>query len=567
MAKVAAYLASQPAYQWFSQFLKILESDTAIVLVTPSSNKFNDFGTQASIDILVMYGSKQITIATKMILKKISGDRTEFSTSEVFRGLLNEHPIKLELALKDYQFLSAVGSRKDYRELISLLGSDLAIEALKIIHDSGALQRYEPENSDLQVLRQLPAFGQSLFRSDESFVAAFDLAAMLIPALANEMNFHGNVKFRARAPQLSNDNGLLLSFETNVIEDNRICVLIGENGVGKTHILKNLAETFGALDFPPDSINEDNFYRPFRVLQIPSPLDSYRENSDLPRLKLRQHPATKEGWKSITRNITHFLRDTKDEIEGLGDYALLKRALAPFFDFQNLALPLLPGASQTYQIVLDDSGVPYSLLRHYLYSTEGRRSEFFGLIDFENPPAFIKDGQIFELSSGERALFGLAVIALCDIERGSLVLLDEPELSLHPKMIAELMRLLGFILNARQAHCVIATHSLYVIREAPSEAVHVLQKQENGKTDDFFPMLATLGAGLTELSNVVFNDVHIREYFAARIENLVEAASPEDIQSMLPEMRRLIGEAGTFAMNRALDARNNGKNSKLMDKK
>jgi len=550
MANVAIYLVPPPVLRWITETSESLDPETAIIAVGPSSDRFNDFGTQAAIELYMMYRGKTVSVSAKMILKRLASETTEISTSRVFSGLLADRPVELVKALKEYQFLAALASRKDYRVVVTLLGTALARDALTAIHDTGTLQQYAPDNADLRALRELPEFGQSLLRYDEAFVAAFDVAALL--SSANDPAPAEKVSFRARAPQLESEQGLLLSFDSNVLENNRICVLIGENGVGKTNILNNVAMMFAEDDVTqePDRAS----FRPRSVLQIPSPLDEAHDERHLPRLTIRQHPSTERGWRSITGMIARIVRGIPDENQHR-DYLLLKRALSPFFDFDNFALPVREAAPPTFVGVTDRHRRRYIRASDYEFAPEGRRTAFFGYIDTDAPPAFIKNDQIFPLSSGERALLGLAVIIMHDIGRGDLVLLDEPELSLHPRMIAELMRLLGLILNAREASCIIATHSIYVIRETPSDAVHVLQRGANGMTSDYFPMLATLGAGLTELSNVVFDDVHIREYFTERIEAAIGRAPIDSLDLLLPEMRRLVGETGMMVMNKALEAR------------
>lgn len=556
MASVAVYLVPS-GVDWITDLTRQTQEHSEVTLaIAPSSDRFDDFGTQAAISLYVIFRGRAASITAKMILKKSTLNTIETSTSRVLRQL-TDRPIELKYALKDYEFLTAVASRMDYRSAVNFLGPELAKEALVAIHDVGALMHFSPGASDLRTLRELPAFGQSLLRYDEAFIAAFDVPALF--SVTSHPDLPETLNFRARAPQLENDQGILISFDTNVLEKNRICVLVGENGVGKTHVLNNIGEMFG-IDTPevPDGAN----FRPRQVVKIPSPLDHHPDQDrayhqlHLGRLTINSHPSTKHGWRNITGKLAKFVRGDSSGVL-LDEYALLKRALAPFFDFDNLALPVRDATPPTVAGVLDHNGRSYVRPTDYEFTSEGLRTEFFGYIDTEAPPAFIEDGKIFPLSSGERALLGLAVIILHDIGRGDLVLLDEPELSLHPRMIAELMRLLGFTLNARDAYCVIATHSIYVIREIPSDGVHVLQKKENGKTADYFPMLATLGAGLTELSNVVFNDVHIREYFTVRIESAVDRAGPNLMESLLPEIRRLVGETGIRTMKKALDAHNN----------
>jgi hypothetical protein len=68
---------------------------------------------------------------------------------------------------------------------------------------------------------------------------------------------------------------------------------------------------------------------------------------------------------------------------------------------------------------------------------------------------------------------------------------------------------------------------------------------EAGAIVDYEPMIQTLGAGLTELSNVIFDDWNIKEYFQQRIEEYLEKPrSDEEIS----RARNQLGETARAAM-------------------
>jgi predicted ATPase len=75
--------------------------------------------------------------------------------------------------------------------------------------------------------------------------------------------------------------------------------------------------------------------------------------------------------------------------------------------------------------------------------------------------------------SGEFAVVRL-VVALAGAEPGSLILLDEPEVSLHPGAQERLMRFLFARVKALKHQVVLATHSPGIIRWLPPEAIKVL---------------------------------------------------------------------------------------------
>ena len=95
---------------------------------------------------------------------------------------------------------------------------------------------------------------------------------------------------------------------------------------------------------------------------------------------------------------------------------------------------------------------------------------------------------INELSSGEKQLF-LRTLAIKMLEpENSIIMIDEPELSLHPKWqqkIVDVYRKIG-----RNNQIILATHSPHILGSVEKENIILLKKNENGivkvKTGDEF---------------------------------------------------------------------------------
>ena len=93
-----------------------------------------------------------------------------------------------------------------------------------------------------------------------------------------------------------------------------------------------------------------------------------------------------------------------------------------------------------------------------------------------------------QLSSGERQILGTATRLIEHAVNGSIILIDEPEVSLHPTwQIAYIPHLLQALSHLRAAHVVIATHSHFMVSDvdeaasltvATHESVHGLRQFE-----------------------------------------------------------------------------------------
>ena len=498
--------------------------DFPYLIVFPSSDRFNDFGTSSRVEYLAARGG-QVTperILGKMLIaphetKKVVPQTTDF-LDKVARAASTDGALApLSKALEGNFFLGALLDSDQYLKLIASVGQRQALELLFEAHDLAALQEGADPNRDVVFFRTTSAYGQSLLRLDSTFIAVFGFANQL---KGPERPLGGVERpDTIEIEEASLEKGSLrLSFLPDALGTNRINVLVGPNGTGKTKLLRALATTQPDISHGP-------------ILFVPSPLDDPAAFENVGGVQVKAHPATGQGWTDLTHLLSLILRSK-------AEYAQLERSVEGFIELDQLLLPLKEAADlpDSSPIIIREQR--YVRLADLAHGPEGKRTEIMGWVDLDLPPLVATQAQHRALSSGERALLGMSCILLAVVPQSGLVLLDEPELSLHPRMIAELMRLLGFLLETREAHCVIATHSLYVVRETPSSAVHVLKRSVNSKKiQDFQPMLQTLGAGLTELSNVIFDDWDIHEYFERRVvEFLARKHTPEEITAASLEL-------------------------------
>ena len=98
---------------------------------------------------------------------------------------------------------------------------------------------------------------------------------------------------------------------------------------------------------------------------------------------------------------------------------------------------------------------------------------------FENSAG--EEFDINDLSSGEKQLF-LRTLSIKMLEpKNSIILIDEPELSLHPKWqqrIIEVYRKIG-----ENNQIIVATHSPHILGSVSNENIFILYRNENGKIE------------------------------------------------------------------------------------
>ena len=152
----------------------------------------------------------------------------------------------------------------------------------------------------------------------------------------------------------------------------------------------------------------------------------------------------------------------------------------------------------------------------------------------EEGVTLFKNGAPLEMSSGQRLFSYVVINVLGAIRRNSLILIDEPELFLHPSLEIELISMLKSILKAYSSKALIATHSLVLTREVPRDCVYVFQPTGDGLIIKH-PPFQTFGGDVQRISSYVFGDNSVSKPFEKWIEDQVaELGSRDAVLALLP---------------------------------
>lgn len=153
-----------------------------------------------------------------------------------------------------------------------------------------------------------------------------------------------------------------------------------------------------------------------------------------------------------------------------------------------------------------------------------------------------------DMSSGEFAMLSTVLsISAAASDAHTLVLLDEPELSLHPNWQMTLIDNLDRALKDKVCHLLIATHSHMLVSDLPMNrsSVTQIEKDETGRLNANAISECTYGWSAEEVLLKVFKTATDRNrYFGERIGNLLErmgdnTITPEEVKGELDELQEI----------------------------
>jgi len=175
-----------------------------------------------------------------------------------------------------------------------------------------------------------------------------------------------------------------------------------------------------------------------------------------------------------------------------------------------IGLSLKDGVETEKYVEINQAGIEYLPEQRIILIKQNIDKEELPILnfdDFDKKVSFYDLKQEFYwLSSGQLVFGNLIINLLSMIKRESLIIIDEPENTLHPTFEIIFMNMLYEILDDYKSFCVIATHSAVLTREVPKEFVQIIDIDSDGQPQVIIPPFETLGSSLTKINNYIFND-------------------------------------------------------------
>ncbi len=395
----------------------------------------------------------------------------------------------------------SLGQTIDYYEALEALGGPVCNEILRALRDVTAdesiAKAFEPE----------PGFHVSLVRFSEAARIYHYRPRRLHrePPPPEPVGF----TFKTTLPGFSeveeDAHKLDLDFHPEPGSVGRLCALVGKNGTGKTQLLARLAWALWGLHRHGTETLSLHGAPVGRVIAVSySALDAFER----PPFDFLAGEINESEARPVTDNYQYCgFRDR----EGLLRPELLFAGLAR--DLANIArrgrLTLWKDMLGQTRLAEDDPELSAALEAN---DTEGMLRA------------------VRHLGAGQKTAVTVLTRILASIRNGAVVLIDEPELNLHPSLLAALLRVLHDWLARFDGHGIIATHSPIGLQEIPGRNVRVLRRV--GRVPKIQPYDAeSFGQSISDIVGEVFGvDESDKNYVTVLRELLAGGMSPEAIE-------------------------------------
>ena len=320
----------------------------------------------------------------------------------------------------------------------------------------------------------------------------------------------------------------------NNTPSSNIHVLIGNNGIGKTTIIKGMLH---ALLFNDESEKygkiETGWGETFaNIVNITfSAFDDPICQEDIPNSKI---PYTYIGliYAQYDENGNRNRYAKYNQLQSLffeSFYQIIKSSIKK--ELWNRSIDILQSDSTFKELNIKEWGnkneEKFGLIRDkFSMKIDESEIQYRIRLEYEYYREIVNENFSI-LSSGHKNILLTLVSLINYVEEKTLVILDEPEEHLHPPLVAAFIRALSELLTYRNGVAVIATHSPVIVQEVPQKCVWKIRR--NGKYRIFNrPEIETYGENLGELTTEIFGYDVQKSGFHALLKEAAEKTNSYD---------------------------------------
>ncbi len=516
-------------------------------------DRWNDHGYQTQYHLSVVAKKSETYVGAVKILKRGQTDSDEIQITEDFSKLSKE-------------FVS-IGESLDYYERLAELKADERNVILTSLRDAVRLPELQENfgredgwttslfrEQKTDQVREYLALAKALVENDFTSVPGSDFSFSFLPGGWREpleFDFTG----------VAVDDEPVGFFPHSWELPGRIIAIIGTNASGKSTLLARIARVgFGTVASREEgefdalgSIDPTGIGFPRIVAVSYSAFDSFK----LPGIKPRgdapdeREQIIKDSRAGEGRFVFCGLRDIASELQEL----IEQESDDGEFQHDRVTRTLLKSIDELAQ----DFGRTVELCRK-----RGQWTVFQDALEIlVADPSFSElenTGALEDLlkhdpvktfhawSTGHKVCLQIIASLCAYLTPRSLLLFDEPEMHLHPPLLAALMHAIRRILKQRRAFGVVATHSPVVIQE--TLARHVIVVRREGNVADWYRApVETFGENVGNLTNQVFGLNSEVSNFYSVLDKLIDRLGELDAIEALFEPYGLSHQARAYVMS------------------
>ncbi len=476
-------------------------TEPGTILIAPSSDGWNDFGERILIEAVLQprlgakFGSERLEFRGFFGFLDKQGDGYD---TLPLRDLIDRASAPTS-AEKVPEYFTMLPDMETYRRIVGQLGPEEARIVLREMNDIVEADDRPTGRRWLSKARNNQLFLNAFLRNSEAYFTWKNAAPILRGVEFEELGRTSSglhLQFQLAGRPNAHDLKFRFSQGEPVLPQ-RFAVVIGKNGVGKSQALAQIVDA--ALHGKKELTDLDGDRPVFnRILGFyPSPSTSSVYPSDRrkrSRFWYRRFPLMSRWSKQTASDLIIQLARSIEGIAGQSRYKIFLNAVSAIEGHTELVLRAKVG-----------EGFPVSIF-DLNQGGEQKRLERYASIHIGIEPVRLIEGKTYPLSSGELSFLRFAALASLFVENGTLLLFDEPETHLHPNFISQFVALLDTLLKQTGSVAILATHSVYFVRETMEDQVTVLRSDADRRISAETPTLKTFGADVGAISYFVFGE-------------------------------------------------------------
>jgi len=375
-------------------------------------------------------------------------------------------------------------------------------------------------------------FNSSLLR-DMTSKKALEYGWLIIEnrTLGKNISFDLNFKLE----NFDNEHKIEINFKDSIFPQN-INVLIGSNGTGKSQTLIYLIDELLGLG-TTQQLNKIPVFNQIVVIAY-SPFENFLVSLKDTKINIKSvykyfgfRDENEEFHQklpfvnSIDSIISIINEDSEKDffVDRPNKFETFITVIKKAIDFDYIGFEI-EEVSSTFQTFSENSIIDN---KYYVIKS---KDDFLNELNInqnkiikEQGIIFYKNDKILTLSSGQQIFAHLISSIISSIREDTILLIDEPELYLHPNLEVELIELLKDLLDIYNSYAIIATHSSIVAREVSKDYITVLKKHDN-KVEITRPPFETFGGDIERINSYVFFDKDIEKPYEKWLQKLVNDA-------------------------------------------